>query len=173
MQLAPGQCGLEHVTGIHGPFRLAGTDHGVQLVDEQNDVAFLLGKLVEHGLQPLFELAAELGTGNQRAHVQGQNTLVFQPFRYLTVENPLRQAFDDGRLTDAGLTDQHRIVLGSPLQHLHRAADFIVPADDRIEFALLRALSVRSTVYLASASRVSSALGSSTVSPSLDILMAS
>ena len=34
VQLAPGQHGLEHVAGVHGPLGGAGADHGVQLVDE-------------------------------------------------------------------------------------------------------------------------------------------
>jgi hypothetical protein len=70
MQLAAGQRRLQHVAGIHGTLGLAGTDHGVQLVDEQDDLAFLLGQIIEHGLEPLLELATEFRTGNQRAHIQ-------------------------------------------------------------------------------------------------------
>ena len=48
MQLAARERGLEHVARVHGAFGLAGADHGVQLVDEQDDLAFLLGEIVEH-----------------------------------------------------------------------------------------------------------------------------
>ena len=41
-------------------------------------------------------------------------------------------------LPDAGLADQHRIVLGAAAQDLHDAADFLVAADDRIELAAAR-----------------------------------
>ena len=37
VELAPGQHRLEHVAGVHGPFGGPGADHGVQLVDEQQD----------------------------------------------------------------------------------------------------------------------------------------
>ena len=37
VQLAARQRGLEHVARVHGAFGLAGADHGVQLVDEQDD----------------------------------------------------------------------------------------------------------------------------------------
>jgi hypothetical protein len=70
MQLAARQRGLEHVAGIHRAFGLAGADHGVQLVDEQDHLAFLLGEIVQHRLQALLELAAELRAGDQRAHVE-------------------------------------------------------------------------------------------------------
>ena len=39
VQLTPGQHRLEHVGGIHGAFGSAGADDGVQLVDEQDDLA--------------------------------------------------------------------------------------------------------------------------------------
>ncbi len=39
VQLAPGQHGLEHVGGVHCAFGSAGADDGVQLVDEQDDLA--------------------------------------------------------------------------------------------------------------------------------------
>ena len=36
VQLAARERGLQHVAGVHGAFGLAGADHGVQLVDEQD-----------------------------------------------------------------------------------------------------------------------------------------
>ena len=41
VQLAPGQGGFQHVAGVHGPFGPAGADHGVNLVDEQDDPSLL------------------------------------------------------------------------------------------------------------------------------------
>ena len=52
----------------------------------------------------------------------------------------LGEALDDGGLADAGLADQHRVVLGAPGQHLHHAADLGVAADHRVELALAGAL---------------------------------
>ena len=138
VQLSPGQGGLEHVAGVHGTLCLAGPDHGVQLIDKEDDAALLLGELIQHGLQPLLEFAAKLGAGDQRAHVEGQNALALQPLRHLAIENPLRQALDDGGLAHPGFTDQHRIVLGAPLQHLDGAANLVIAPDHRVELALLR-----------------------------------
>ncbi len=70
VQLAARERGLQHVAGVHRALGLAGADHRVQLVDEQNDLAFLLREIVQHGLQPLLELAAELRARDQRAHVE-------------------------------------------------------------------------------------------------------
>ena len=148
MQFAARQRGLEHVAGIHRAFGLAGADHGVQLVDEQDDLALLLGEIVEHRLEALLEFAAELGARDQRAHIEREDALVLEAFRHFAVDDALCQAFDDRRLADARLADQHRIVLGAPLQHLDGAADLIVAADDRIELALLGPLGQIDGVFL-------------------------
>jgi hypothetical protein len=42
----------------------------VELVEEQDDAALTLGDLLEHGLQPVLELAAVLGARHQRADVE-------------------------------------------------------------------------------------------------------
>ena len=91
---------------------------------------------LEDGLEPLLELAAVLGPGDQRAHVQGDDAAVLQPLGHVAADDPRRQSLDDGRLADAGLADQHGVVLGAPRQHLDDAADLLVPADDRIELVL-------------------------------------
>ena len=43
---------------------------------------------------------------------------------------------DDGRLADAGLADQHRIVLLAAAQHGQHAADLPIAPGGRIELAL-------------------------------------
>ncbi|MNG97126.1 hypothetical protein D3C79_562240 [compost metagenome] len=140
VQLATGQGRLEHVAGVHGALAFAGADHGVQFVDEQDDLAFLLGQLVQQAFEALFELAAVLGTGNQRAHVQRQQALALEAVGHFTIDDALGQAFGDGGFTHARLTDQHRVVLGTALQHLHGTADFVVTADHRVQLAFFGTL---------------------------------
>ena len=106
---------------------------------------------LRHGLQPLLELAAIFGAGDQRAEVEREQLLVLQALRHVAVDDAQRQALDDRRLADAGLADQHRVVLGAPRQHLDGAADFLVAADDRVELAVARRR-VRSRVYFFRAS---------------------
>ena len=137
VQFATRERGLEHVAGVHRAIGLAGADHGVQFVDEQDDLSFLLRKIVEHSLETLLEFAAVLRAGDQRAHVERQDALAAQAFRHFAVDDALRKTFDDGGLADARLADQYRVVLGAPLQDLHRPADLVVAADDRVELALL------------------------------------
>ena len=61
----------------------------------------------------------------------------FRTLRHVALDDAQRQAFGNRRLANAGLADQHRIVLGAPRQHLDGAADFLVAADHRIKLAVL------------------------------------
>ena len=95
-----------------------------------------VGDLLEDRLQPLFELAAVLRAGDQGAEVQRDDPLVLQALRHVAADDALRQALDDGRLADARLADQDRVVLRAAAQDLDDAADLLVAADHRIEAAL-------------------------------------
>ncbi len=78
MQLAARQHRLEHVGRVHRAFRGAGADDGVELVDEEDDLAGGIGDFLEDRLQPLLELAAVLCAGDERTHVEGDDLLVLQ-----------------------------------------------------------------------------------------------
>ena len=148
MQLAARQRRLEQVGGVHGAVGLAGADQRVHLVDEQDDAAVRGSDLVEHGLEPLLEFAAIFGAGDQRAEIERQQLLVLQALRHVAVDDAQRQAFDDRGLADAGLADQHRIVLGPARENLNGPADFLVAADHRIELAVARGLRQVAGVFL-------------------------
>ena len=74
--------------------------------------------------------------------------LLRRPFGHVAADDALREALDDGRLADAGLADEHRVVLGAAREHLDHAADLVVAADDRIELALARDLGEIAAVAL-------------------------
>ena len=70
VQFAAGQHRLEQVARVHRALGLARADDGMQLIDEQDDLALGLFDLGEDGLQPLLKFAAVLGARDQRAHVE-------------------------------------------------------------------------------------------------------
>jgi hypothetical protein len=138
MQVAAGERRLEHVGGVDRALGLAGADQGVQLVDEDDDLALGGRDFLEHGLQALLELAAELGAGHQGAQVERHQAPVLEGLGHVAVDDALGQALDDGGLADAGLADQHGVVLGPAREHLDGAPDLLVAADDRVELARAR-----------------------------------
>ena len=129
--------GFQHVGHVQPAFAaaLAGTDDGVHLVDEQDDLALRRLQFVHHLLEAFLELAAVLGAGDHGVDVQFDQALVAQHLRHLALDHALGQAFDDGGLADAGLADQHRVVLLAPGEHLDGGLDFLRAADHRIELA--------------------------------------
>jgi hypothetical protein len=136
VQLAARQGGLDQVARVGGALGRPRTDDGVQLVDEQHDLAGSLGDLLEQRLEALLELAAELRPRQQRAEIQGQDLAVLEAVGNVARHDAVGEPLDDGRLAHAGVAEQDRVVLGAATQHLHHATDLGVTADDRVELAL-------------------------------------
>ena len=74
------------------------------------------------------------------AHVERHQPPVLEAVGHVAIGDAQRQPFGDRGLADAGLADQHRIVLGAAGEDLDGAADFLVAADHRIELAVARRL---------------------------------
>ena len=117
---------------------------------------FVRRDVLQHRLEPLLELAAVLRAREQRCHVERQHALVLERLGHRAVDDALRESLDDRGLADAGLADQHRIVLGAALQDLDRPADLVVAADHRVELAFAGALGEVDRVLL---ERLALALG--------------
>src|SRR6476469_5781059 len=132
----------------------------MHLVDKQDDAAVGRRHFLQDRLQPFLELAAVFGAGDQRAEVEREQLLVLQALRHVAVDDALSETLDDGGLADAGLADQHRIVLGAARKNLDGAADLFVAADHRIDLALARGLREVAGIFL---ERVIGVLGRSRV----------
>ena len=139
LQLTAGEHRLEDRRRVDRAFGRTGADERVQLVDEQDDVA-AGADLLQHLLQALFEVAAVARARDQRAEVERVELLGVQRLGHGALDDALREPLDDGGLADAGLTDQHRVVLGAPAEHLHHALDLALAPDDRVELLLAREL---------------------------------
>ena len=139
-QFAARQHRLEHVAGIHRALGLAGADDRVEFVDEHHELPRARGDFLEHGLEALLELAAELGAGDECAEVERHELLVAERLRYVAVHDALGETLGDRGLAHARLTDEDRVVLGATREDLHHATDLLVATDHRVELALPRVL---------------------------------
>ncbi len=126
---------MSTLRGVDRPFGAARTDERVQLVDEQDRV-LRPADFVHHRLDAFLELAAVLRAGDHHRQVEHDDAPVAQQFRHVAVDDHLGEAFDDGRLADARLAQQHRVVLLPAAENLDHALDFVFAADDRVELAL-------------------------------------
>ena len=135
VQVATGKRRLQDVAGIHGTLGGTRAHDGVELIDEQDDLALGFLHFLEHSLQAVLELAAVLGAGDQCAHVELDKVAVAQGARHVAGHDTLGDALDDSRLADARLADEHRVVLGAAGQDLDGATDLVGTANDRVELA--------------------------------------
>ena len=135
LQLAAGEHRLQDRRGVDGALGGAGPHEGVELVDEQDDVA-AGADLLEDLLQALLEVAAVAAAGHQRAEVERVELLAAEGLGDVVGHDLLGEALDDRGLADAGLADEHRVVLRAAREHLHHALDLAGPTDDRVELLL-------------------------------------
>src|ERR1019366_3749311 len=96
VRFAASQHGLQQIARVHGALSLTRAYNRMQLVDEKNNLAVRIEHFLEYGLEALFKLAAELGAGNQRAHVERYDALVFETFGDVAPHNALCKAFHNG-----------------------------------------------------------------------------
>ena len=139
LELTAGEHRLEDARRVDRAFGRTGTHERVQLVDEQDDVP-AGADLLEHLLEALLEVTAVPGPGHQGAEVQRVELLADQRLGHVALDDVRREAFDDRGLADAGLADQHGVVLRAAREHLHHALDLLLAPDDRVELFLAREL---------------------------------
>ena len=137
--LAARQRRLQDVGRVERAFGRTRADQRVQLVDEHDDVR-VVGQLLHDRLEALFELTAILRAGDDQRDVEREDPLVGEEVRHVAVDDLLRQPFDDGRLADARLADEHGVVLRAAAQHLLHALELVLAADERVELVLHRRL---------------------------------
>src|SRR4051795_9034074 len=125
-----------------------GTHDGVQLVDEGDDLAVAVDDLLEDGLHAVLELAAVLRPRDHRPDVESDEALVAQALGDVPLDDAAGEALGDGGLADAGLADEHGVVLGAARQHLDHPSDLLVAPDDRVELALAGVLGEVAPVLL-------------------------
>ena len=135
--LAARQRRLQNVRRVERAFGRTGADERVQLVDEDDDVR-VVRELLHDRLEALFELPAILRAGDDQRDVERENALVGEEVRHVAVDDLLREPLDDRRLADAGLADEHRVVLRAAAEHLLHALELVVAADQRVELILHR-----------------------------------
>ena len=102
----------------------AGADGRVHFVDEEDRLR-RAGERGDDGLEALLEVAAEPRAGEQRARVEREDLGAAQRLGHVVLEQPRREALGHRRLADAGLADEHRVVLAAAAEHLDRALQFL------------------------------------------------
>ncbi len=113
-QFAAGERRLEQVGGVVLPRLAAGADHGVSLVDEENDGRGRGFHFFNQTFEPIFELSLDAGAGLQQRQVEGPHMHVLQRRRYVALGHAQREALDHGGLAHTRLAGEDGVVLPPP-----------------------------------------------------------
>ena len=107
----------------------------MQLVDEQDHIP-RPAHIPQHRFDPLLKISPVLGPRQHGRDIQGDNALVGKFGRGLSLGNLYGQPLRNGGLSHARLPHQHRVILGSPGEDLHRAPYLVPTAHHRVDLAL-------------------------------------
>ena len=136
LHLATRQGGLQNVCRIYRTLSRARTDNGMNLIDKENDVG-VFRDLFHNALHAFLKLTAVLGARDHAGDIQCNDLLVTERFGHIAVHNSLSKSFDYGCFTNAGFTDEARVVFGAAGQDLHHALGFVITTDDGVDLAFL------------------------------------
>ena len=137
LDLAPGQHRLQDAGGVDGPLGRTGPGDKMDLINKKDGAAVAV-EFFQQVLEPLLKIAAVLGARNHRGHVQCQHPLAAQCRGDLAGCNRLGQRFSQGTFANARLAQQAGIVLLASAQNFYHAFQLFLPAQHRVQAALLR-----------------------------------
>mmetsp|Transcript_5636 Transcript_5636/g.13061 ORF Transcript_5636/g.13061 Transcript_5636/m.13061 type:complete len:262 (-) Transcript_5636:541-1326(-) len=135
LQAPPRERRLEQVGCVDRPVGSTRADERVDLVNEEHRVV-RRSHFVDDLLQPLLELAAVLGVGDEQPQLERDEPFAEQSRRHPLLYDCLRECLSDCCLANAGVADEHRIRLASAHKNLQATPDFGIAADHGIELAI-------------------------------------
>ncbi len=135
LQFTAGEHRLEDRRRVDGSFGRARPDEGMDLVDEQDDVA-ACADLLQHLLEALLEVTAVTGTGDERTEVERVELLGLERVGHVVGDDLLSEALHDRGLADARFADEDWVVLRAAREHLHDTLELADATDDRVELLL-------------------------------------
>ncbi len=136
-QFSSRQRRLEDICSVNCPARSAGTDNSMKLINKKNNLAFRFLHLFNCVLKTFFELTAHSGSGKHCRNVESNNSFTFQRFGDFTSGNSLCQTFHNCCLPYPGVANKYGVVLCSTRKDMNNALNFFLPANNRIQPAVL------------------------------------
>ena len=134
-KLTPGEHGLQHIGGSHRALATTGTHQGVKFVDKGDDLALGVIDFFQDCFEAFFKLSPVLCACHDGGKVERNELLVFQRVRHVASDYPLGQTLHHCGLTYSRFTNQHRVVFGSPGQHLGHPTNLSITANNGVELA--------------------------------------
>ena len=147
LNLSAGERRLQDIRGIHGALSISCTHKVVDLVNEEDNIPLLLD-LVHKPLDTALELPAELRARNEGCQIKQMQFFVGQTCRDISGRHLQCKALGNRRLTNAGFTDQTRIVFRAAAEDLLNTIDLLITSNDPVNFSVACATGQISAVHI-------------------------
>ena len=134
-EFSASQLRLKKVRGIHRSFTRPGTHNGVKLVDEENDLTIQISHLFKKSFETILKLSPILGARDHPAQVERDKAFIFHRIGNIPADDASGQALNNSSLAYSGFPNENWIVLGPTRKHLEDTANFLVPANHRINLS--------------------------------------
>ena len=122
-QLSARERWLEQVGGVVLSLGAAGSHHGVDFVDEEDDRDGRAPDLLDHLLESVLEFPLDPGPGLQQPHVELAQADLPDVLGHVSLDDALGEALDHGGLAHTGLAGEDRVVLTSAAQDVDHLPD--------------------------------------------------
>ena len=103
----------------------------MDFIKEEDNVACFLD-FIDQVLDIFFKATTILSTSFQTGNINRNNFLILDGRWHITVNDGLSQAFYDSCLTNSGISDQNRIILGPAGKDFSSFLDFLIAPNNRI-----------------------------------------
>src|ERR1019366_9069577 len=137
-QFAARQRRFEQVGGIVLARLPAGANHGVSLVNKEDDRIGGGLDLFDQALEPVFEFALDARAGLQEGEVKAVDADVLERRGDIALGNAQREAFHDRSFSGTGFARYDWVILAAAHQNVDDLADFVIASEDGIDFSVAR-----------------------------------
>ena len=134
-QFAARQGRFQQVGSIVLPRLAAGANHGVGLVDKQNDGHGRSLDFFNQTLEAIFKFAFDARSRLQQRQIETANHDVAQGRRNVSLGHANREAFHHCRFSHSRFAGEDGVVLPAAHQDVDNLADLHIPSQHRIDFS--------------------------------------
>ena len=103
----------------------------------KEDYVFVILEFLNNSFQSLFKLTSILGSCNERGHIKRYYSLVSKFLRHITLCNLQSKSFNNCSFTNAGFTDENRVVFPAPCKNMGNPFNLLLSSYHRIKLAFL------------------------------------
>ena len=110
----------------------------MDFINKEDYLSIGVRHLLNDAFQPLFKFSLKFGARYKPGYIQHKYFLTAQVLRHIPFDNTPGDAFYNGGFSYPSFTHEYGIIFLPTRQYMQHPAYFFIPANNRIQFAVLR-----------------------------------